>query len=77
VQARGAGGHDYARELVLLDIVLDLLLARGGAHVLVVVHVSHVHEGLCILLDCRDIYRSRNIGTAVADVDADPGVLPQ
>ena len=42
VHGRRAGRHDHARDAELLDVVLDEVLPRVGAHVLVLARHGHV-----------------------------------
>ena len=56
VQQRGAGGHHHAVEPELLDVLLDHLLARVGAHVLVVARQGDAGELLDILGDLGAVH---------------------
>ena len=75
MQTRGTGCHNDTGQVVLLDGILDLLLAGGRAHVLVVVCKCDVRQGLGVFFYLRDVNRSGDIGSAVADKYADAGLL--
>ena len=72
VQVRRAGADDHAGQSVLLDVVLDHLLAQRRTHELVVFRDHHVLDVLAGPAgDLLDIDRSGDIAAAVANVNAD------
>ncbi len=71
VHGRRAGRHDRARDAELLDVVLDEILARIGAHVLVLARHGHVGLRGGPLGDLFDVDLATDVGAAVTDVDAD------
>ncbi len=71
VQERRTGGNDDAVELELADVLLDELLARVRAHVLVVAGKGHARQLLDVFRDLGAIHHRRNIVAAMADVETD------
>src|SRR5450756_78734 len=64
-----AGGHDHAGEVVVLDGLLDELLARVGAHVLVVLGDGDARVVLEGLGDSLAVDGTADVLAAVADED--------
>ena len=74
VEVGRAGRHHDPVELLLLDVLLDHLLAERGAHELVVAGDDDAGEGLARPAGhLRDVHHARDVRAAVADVDADRG----
>ena len=69
VQQRRAGGNDDAVELELADVLLNQLLARVRAHVLVVARKDHARQFLDIFRDLGAVHHRRDVMAAVADVE--------
>ena len=72
VQVRRAGGHDDAREALLLDVLFDQALAQRRAHELVVAGDGHVLDVLA--RPARDLFhvdRAGDVAAAMTDVNAD------
>ncbi len=63
-------------ELVLPDVLLDQLLAGVGAHVLVVARDRHVGRLATYSATAWTVHHGRDVGAAVADVDADARTEP-
>lgn len=71
VHPGGARGNHNPVEPVFLDVVLDGVLSRVGAEVLVFPCHLHVRKGRRVFRDAFDVDYSRDVQSAVADVDAD------
>ena len=72
VQVRRAGGHDDARQALLLDVLFDQALAERRAHELVVAGDGHVFDVLA--RPARDLFhvdRAGDVAAAMTDVNAD------
>ena len=70
VEQRRTRGHDHPVEVELLDVLLDELLARVRAHVLVVPGQHHAGQLLDVLRDRRAVHHAGDVVPAVADVEA-------
>ena len=75
VRAGRTGGHDHAVQAVLLDGLFDLFLGILRAGVEIFVGVDDIRQRARVLLDGGDVHHPADIDAAVADEDADPGLL--
>ena len=75
MQERRARRHDDPIQAELLDVLLNQLLARIRAHVLVVARDDHVGHGGDISGQCLHIHHPGDVGAAMADIKADPNVM--
>ena len=70
MQQRRARRHHNPVQVVFPDVLLDQLLARIGAHVLVGPGHGHVGQRADVLGDRLDIHHAGDVGAAMADVEA-------
>jgi hypothetical protein len=75
VQQGRARSNDDARQVELLDVLLDQFLARVGTHVLVVPREDHAGELLDVFRDRRTVHHAGNVMAAVADIEADANIF--
>ena len=75
VQQGRARGDDDAGQVEFLDVFLDELLARVGAHVLVVPREHYAGELRDEFRDRRAVHHAGNIVAAVADIEADANIF--
>ena len=74
VEQGRAGGDDDPVQVELLDVLLDELLARIGAHVLVVAGQDHAGKLLDVFRDRRAVDHAGDVVPAMADVETDAHV---
>ena len=70
-----AGSHHHPVELVFLDEIQDLALGVGGTGEQVLVGHRHPRQGGHVFGEGRDVDHAADVNAAVADEDADAGLL--
>ena len=73
VHPRRAGSDDHPVQVIVVDVLLDHLLTGIATHVHMVAGHDHVGQRGRVFGHGHRIDRGRDIGPALADVDADPG----
>ena len=71
-----AGSHHHPVEFVFLDEIQDLALGVGGAGEQVLVGHRYPWQGGHVFGEGRDVDHAADVNAAVADEDADAGLLP-
>ena len=71
MEPRRTGSDHYAVKSVLTDVLFDLGLSRFGTGVSLIGGENNAGKNAGISRDCGAIHRLSDIGTAMADVNAD------